>query len=208
MLHPTRLGVLYFVLMVLFLTGSSASGQTENAPTAGARVDRSNLEVQLHLLLATNESADRNMPPALQPVILQLKSTIPSANYRLAATFTNRIRSGGSLEVKGVLPSEAISPVANTTIFYEFTLTQMRVAVDDSQSIEIPRLRFGMRVPIVMGMSRVDANTPANPSINYESLGLTTEISVRDGSPTVVGTMTTSKPDQLLVLVVTVKRTP
>ena len=107
-----------------------------------------------------------------------------------------------------MLSSEVISPVTNNSIIYDLTLAQVRVAVDDSQSIEIPKLRFGLRLPIIMGMSRADANAPATPAINYEGLGLTTEISVRESSPTVVGTMTTSKPGQLLVLVVTIKRTP
>jgi hypothetical protein len=141
-------------------------------------------------------------------MVKQLKSSLAFANYRLVGTFTNRIRSGGTLEARGVLSSEVISPVTNNSIIYDFTLGQVRVAVDDNQSIEILKFRFGLRMPILVEMSRGDANTPATHSINFEGLGLTTELSVREGSPTVVGTMTTNKPGQLLVLVINIKRTP
>jgi hypothetical protein len=91
--------------------------------------------------------------------------------------------------------------------FYEFTLTQVRLGSEsDNQSIDITRLRFNLRLPVVTGMNRGEGNAPATPVIGYELAGLTTELGLREGTPAVVGTMTTSKAGQLLVLVITVKR--
>jgi hypothetical protein len=200
MSNPSRPVIPFLVLTVLFLMTSTAVGQASNV-----KVDRPDLEIQLHLLTATNESAERNMPQALESVVRQLRSTINLNNYRVAATFTNRIKSGGNLEVKGILPPEVFTPFTNMSGFYEFTLMQINLAGEgDNRAIDITRFRFNLRLPVVTGMNR--AETPATPVIGYELAGLTTELGLREGTPSVVGTMTTSKAGQLLVLVITVKR--
>jgi hypothetical protein len=202
MSHPTRLGVLSFLMMILSLTGSTAHSQTPSAP------ERANLDVQIHLLLANNEQGEKNVPPTLEPALKQLKATQSFSNYRLAATFANRIKSGGTLEVKGVLSSEVLTPIANNSVFYELTLVQVRlVGESENQSIDIPKLRFSLQLPVTAGTTRAEGNTPASPIISYQAAGLTTELNVREGTATVFGTMTTSRPGQLLVLVITVKRT-
>lgn len=204
MLNLGRLGVLTFALMVLFLTSSRTLGQASSSQ-ADVKSDRANLDVQLHLLLASNEPGDRNMLPSLEPVVRQFKATLPLTNYRLAATFANRIKSGGTLEVKGVFSSDVFATIANS--FYEFTMSQIKLSGEgDNQSIDIARLRFGLRLPVVTGTNRADANTSAMPNISYEMSGVSTELSLREGTPTVFGTLTTTKPNQLLVLVITVKR--
>jgi hypothetical protein len=40
----------------------------------------------------------------------------------------------------------------------------------------------------------------------YEDTGINTQMSVREGEPTLVGTLNTSRPGQLFVIVITVKR--
>jgi len=182
---------------------STALGQASNV-----KADRPDLEIQLHLLIASNETAEAKMLPTLEPVVRQLKSAINLNNYRLAATFTNRIKSGGSLEVKGVLPPEVFTPYANMSGFYEFNLSQVRFGEGENPSIDIAKLRFGLRLPVVTGMNRPEGGAPATPVVGYEPVGLVTELGLREGTPSVVGTMTTSKTGQLLVLVITVKRTP
>ena len=62
-------------------------------------------------------------------------------------------------------------------------------------------------MPIVSGTSTGDGNTQAFPVINYQPAGITTKISLREGSPTIVGTLNTNRPDQTLILVISVRRT-
>ena len=203
MSNRSRPVVPFLVLAILLLMTTTAVGQASNV-----RADRPDLEIQLHLLIASNETAEAKMLPTLEPVVRQLKSAINLNNYRLATTFTNRIKSGGSLEVKGVLPPEVFTPFANMSGFYEFNLTQVRLGEGENPSIDIAKLRFGLRLPVVTGMNRPEGGAPATPIVGYEPVGLVTELGLREGTPSVVGTMTTSKTGQLLVLVITVKRTP
>jgi len=44
------------------------------------------------------------------------------------------------------------------------------------------------------------------PVIQYEDTGINTQMSVREGEPTLVGTLNTSRPGQLFALVITIKR--
>lgn len=202
-------------LCLLVANLTTAFAQEESSRAAGgvasqARRDDINYDVQLSLLVAGNDAGERsNVPQSMDGAIKQLKAALPFANYRLAATFLNRVKDGGSLEVKGVggpLLTASINP--NTPTFYEFNLYQVKADTDPSGQpfIRIPKFRFGIRMPIVTGPSRADGGNAGFPTINYEPVGLTTEMSLREGTPTLIGTLTTARPDELLILVVSVKR--
>lgn len=218
MIRPRCSGMLcWFVFaMVVALANSTAvfgQGSNPQSAAADAKHEQLDFEVQLHLLVASSEKGETNIPPALDAVIKQLKQSLPFANYHLTATFVNRVRDGGTLELKGVVSSDSFAGGAATSpsqTFYEFTLFQVKSAAHDpnSPAIEINKLRFGLRIPVVTGVSRTEGNNTTYPIVNYEPTGITTEITLREGSPTVVGTMTTSKPGQILILVITIKRTP
>lgn len=187
---------------------SSSPTTTPSAPRPGI-----NYEVQLHLLLAANESSEKgSLPQSLDSIVRQLRASLVFSNYRLAATFLNRVKDGGALEVRGIIPSRAFTPGPATPgqpIFYEFTLSAVRLDTEAAEPvIQIPKLRFGLQVPIVTGMSHSEGSTASYPVINYNPVGITTEMSFREGAPTVIGTLNTNRPDEMLVLVVSVKRIP
>jgi hypothetical protein len=197
------------VLFVVFLGSLTGFGQSSNPPARSVKVDPVDYEVQLYLLLAANEADEKaNMPQSLDPVIRQLRSSLSFSHYRLAATFVNRVKDGGTVESRGLVPSNLFTP-ANTTpvaqAVYEFTLTKIK-ADDDLKHIDINRFRFGLQIPVVTGMTRAEGNVQVFPQINYQPATISTEINFREGTPTVVGTMNTSRSDQILVLIVTVKR--
>lgn len=197
------------VLFVVCSSALTAFAQSSKPPATPVNVDRINYEIQLYLLLAGNEADEKaNVPQSLDPIIKQLRSSLSFTHYRLAATFVNRVKDGGTLESKGLVPSNLFNP-ANTTpvpqAFYEFTLTKIK-ADDDLVHIDISHLRFGLQIPVITGMVRGEGNAPATPVINYQPASINTEINFREGTPTVVGTMNTSRSDQALVLVITVKR--
>ena len=219
MTKARRLAVLPLVTLILFATlsdSATALGQGSSSQSAGAsdgKLDKINFEVQLHLLVASNERGETgNIPQSLEAVVKQLKSSLPFANYRLAATFVNRVKDGGTLEVKGVVSSDSFTNAATNPFsqtFYEFTLFQVKSGGDGANqpSIDITKFRFGLRLPITTGVSHAEGTTASYPIINYEPTGITTEMTLREGTPTVVGTMTTSRPGQILILVVSIKRT-
>jgi hypothetical protein len=65
---------------------------------------------------------------------------------------------------------------------------------------------FGVRIPIITG-STVASNGPMAPIINYESTGLNTDISMREGEAVVVGTLNVGPSGDAIILVMSAKRT-
>jgi hypothetical protein len=212
MTNPRFYRVLSLAVFALLLAASisvTAFGQGSKPPATSVKADRINYEIQLHLLMASNEAGEKsNVPQSLESIVRQLKSSVPFANYRLAATFVNRVKDGGTLESKGLIPASQFAPPATSPgpqAVYEFTLNKIKLD-DDLTNIDILRFRFGLQLPVITGMARGEGNAPPTPIVNYQSAGITTEMSLREGTPTVVGTMNTARSDQILILVMTVKR--
>jgi hypothetical protein len=191
------------------LDSGVALGQGASKPPE-PKIARLNFEVQLHLLIASNETGEKgNVPQSLESVVKQLRPSLPYANYRVVATFVNRLTDGGTLELKGALSSALLTTGLPTPLpqsAYEFTLFQVKLDTDDEgkPAIQIPKFRFGLSLPVITGTSRAEGIFPA---VTYQPAGITTEVSLREGVPTLVGTLNTSRPDQMLILVTSVKRT-
>jgi hypothetical protein len=167
----------------------------------------------MHLLVASTETGEKaNIPQSLDSVVKQLKPLLPFPNYHLAATFVNRVEDGGNLLFSGIGAADLFVTGPRSLAYpthYEFTLERVKLDTSDASQpmIEIATLRFGLQVPIVTGMTNGEGNTQAFPVVNYQPAGITTRISLREGTPTIVGTLNTNRPDQTLILVISVKRT-
>jgi hypothetical protein len=188
---------------------SQGGARTQAAPNS--KQDQTNHEVQLFLLSASNGAGQpNNVPKTLEGVVRQLNASLPFADYRLAATFINRVKDGGALEVRGVsgAPFTAPSPNTLTPTFYNFRLGGVKLGEDASglKFVQIPNFNFGLKYPVQTATTRDDKGQ-SFPVIQYEDTGITTQMSVREGEPTVVGTITTGRPEEIFVLVVTIKRT-
>ena len=121
-------------ISVTVLGQSSSPTTTPSAARPGI-----NYEVQLHLLLAANESSEKgSLSQSLDSIVRQLRASLLFSNYRLAATFLNRVKDGGTLEVKGIIPSRAFTPGPPTPgqpIFYEFTLSAVRLDTEAAEPL-------------------------------------------------------------------------
>jgi hypothetical protein len=116
-------------------------------------------------------------------------------------TLLNRVSEQGSLEIKAVNPFNQQQTDVKSIGFYDLTLNGIKP--NTAGDIQVDLLRFGIRVPIT---SFVANNGNSTPVTSYETLGITARpLSVNMNEPTVVGTLTTSRPNELLVLVMTVK---
>jgi hypothetical protein len=182
------LAALAFALLLAGRGTASAQDEGDAARKQGARADI-NYEVQLYLLV-TNDGADgaAKLPQALDGVVRQLKTSLPPADYRLAATFINRVKSGGSFETNSVGGSapQGSPQVMLTPAFYQFALTDVRAA-DGPQSegsVNVRQLRFSVRLPIQA------ADRPG--VVQFQETGLNTQMSVREGEPTLVSTLNSS----------------
>jgi hypothetical protein len=183
---------------------SDQFGQTEK------RSDETNLDTQLHLVIASNQdAADAKLPASLDPVLKQLRASLPFKHYRLAATLFNRVRNEGRLSLQwagGPLVSSAAA-TASTPGFNEFKVNTVKFVTDTEgkQIVRMEGFRFGARIPIQTGIA-IASNAPSVPVINYENTGLNTDISMREGEPVIVGTMNVGPSGDAIIVVISARR--
>ena len=205
------------LLLSIFMIGAAAGNQQVFAQTASAdsqpasqrdKEDETNLDTQLYLLVATNQDVDdAKLPAALDQLVKQLRPSLPFKNYRLAATLINRVKNNGHLNLKWVGGPLGVSnaPSVNPS-FNEFKVMGVKLATDAAgQSVvRMEGFSFGARIPIQTGT--VASNGPPAAVINYESTGLSTDISMREGEPVVVGTLNVGPSGDAIILVMSAKR--
>jgi len=177
--------------------------------------DEINLDTQLYLIVGTNQDVDdTKMPASLDPVIKQLRSSLPFKNYRLAATLINRVKNDGRLDLSWIGgPFAAATGAASTTTpsFSQFKVRQIKLVRDTEgrQVVQMLGFNFGARVPVQSLSPGVVATTGAvAPVINYEPTGIATDISMREAEPVIVGTLNVGPSGDAIILVVAAKRTP
>ena len=211
--------ILLICAVAVFGCAQVAVAQEPTAPTKAAptlpREDETNLDTQLYLLLATNrESEDGKIPAALQPTVARLRESLGFKHYSLAASFLNRVRHNGHLEmtwVGGPLLAPTSSPMGNPS-FNEFTVSRVRWETDASgrQVIQMLDFRFGSRVPIITAQpntTNASTNVPGGfPVINYQPVGLKTDISMSEGVPVIAGTLNVGPSGDAIIVVISAKR--
>ena len=199
-----------FLIAATTLGASAFAQGADQAASRDTRNDEINLDTQLYLLIATNQEVDdAKLPSNLEPVVKQLRASLPFKNYRLAATLINRVKNEGRLNLQWVggplLASAAAS--AQTPSFNEFKVNQVKLAKDANgrDVVRMDGFRFGARIPIQTGTT-IASNGPATPILNYENTGLNTDISMHEGDPVVVGTLNVGPSGDAIILVMTAKR--
>jgi hypothetical protein len=207
----TVLGLLLFVAIAG--CGSRVLAQAATTPSeVDNQEEETNLDTQLYLLVATNQEVDNGkLPPALDGVVRQLRASLPFKNYRLAATLINRVKNNGRLNLKWIggpmVPSGAVS--ASSPSFNEFRVNNVKLSGEtrSARLVKMDGFSFGVRIPVITS-STVASNGPIAPVINYESTGLNTDISMREGEPVVVGTLNIGPSGDAIILVMLAKTTP
>ena len=193
------------ILLALCLA-SSLTAQAQNTDP-----DDANLETQLYLIVGTNQDVDdTRLPAALDPVVKQLRASLPFKNYRLAATLINRVKNEGRLELSFIGgPLAAQSGVASSTTpsFSQFKVRQVKLSRNSENQAIVQMLgfSFGARIPI-QTPGAIAANGAVAPTINYENTGVSTDISMRESEPVIVGTLNVGPSNDAIILVVSAKR--
>ncbi len=140
----------------------------------------------------------------------QLRASLPFKNYRLAATLINRVKNDGRLNLKWIGgPLDTSGAVTATSpSFNEFKVNGIKL-IGESGSVRRVRMdgfSFGVRIPIIT--QTIASAAPSAPVINYESTGLNTDISMREGEPVVVGTLNIGPSGDAIILVMSARTTP
>jgi hypothetical protein len=195
---PKILFKIFLLLLALSATGVWAQEKKEPQVYPS-------YEIVLQLLVASNNAGEKAaLPPALSGVVKKLKINYSFSEYHLATTFLQR--SSGSVEYKSLL-SDFTGLKDNTApVFSDWSLRNLRSIpqANGRNTIQIELFRFGARVPVVTNIK--DENGKLAPGVNYEAIGISTiGLSFSENEPTVVGSLATSKPDELMFLVLTVK---
>ncbi|HKR14314.1 MAG TPA: hypothetical protein VJT15_19770 [Pyrinomonadaceae bacterium] len=211
--------VLGAILLAVCIAAGSASvyaqetqdTQTPQTQTQTAAADETNFETQLYLLVGTNQDvADPKIPASLDSVMKQLRASLPYKNYRLATTLVNRVKNEGRLDVNSIsgpfVPVTSSQNIPQTTPS-QFKIRQVKLVRENGQPlVQMSGFYFSSRMAIPVGAA-VASNAPAPPAFNYESATLSTDISIREGEPVVVGTLNTGPSGDAIILVVSAKRT-
>lgn len=201
---------LIFGALVAAAPSTFAQDSNQQARTSAQKEEDVNLDTQLYLILATNRDVEEGkIPPALEPVMKRLRDALPFKHYTLAGTFLNRVRNFGRLDVSWVggpflVPA---SVATNNPTFSQFTAA-VRLSTDESgrEVVRMNEFKFGARVPLVTAQTTNASTGLPIPVINYESIGLRTDISMREDTPVIAGTLNIGAAGDAIVVVIAVKR--
>ena len=182
------------------------------AQTAQEPADDVNLDTQLFLIVGTNQDVDDSkLPASLDNVVKQLRSTLPFKNYRLAATLINRVKNQGRLNLSwigGPLASPTGAATNVTPSFSQFNVREVRLLrnAENQPVVQMLGFNFGARIPI-QTPGAIAANGAVAPAVAYEQTGVSTDISMRESEPVIVGTLNIGPSGDAIILVVSAKRT-
>jgi len=196
-LHARMFLCVYALLCFSVVTVNAQDNQPKNENNA----NRPNYEISLQLLVSTQNGERQELPSALTPIEKKLKNDFGKNNYRLAMNLLNRVSEKGGLEISGVSPFSQNLPEDKSYNFYKLTLKGIKS--NGMGEMQFDMLQFGLQVPLVNYVAQDGKSVPVT---NYQNLGISAHpLSVVFNEPTIIGTMTTSRPDELIVLVLTVK---
>lgn len=163
-------------------------------------------DVILQTIIASNNDSEKSaLAPNLSGVVKKLKLNYPLANYNLSSTYLQRVANTGNVEFKSV--STRQNQNTSAPVFSEWNLGQLWTLPDaqGKNSIQVRNFRFGQRVPVNSVTGKDEAGNPTSSTV-YESVGITMQkLSLNENTPTVIGSLTTSKPDEIMFLILTVK---
>ena len=197
-------------LSALLLALCLASGLTAQAQNTDP--DDVNLETQLYIIVGTNQEVDEpRLPATLDNVVKQLRASLPFKNYRLAATLINRVKNEGRLELSfigGPLATQSIAATSTAPSFSQFKVRQVKLTrnSDNQAIVQMLGFNFGARIPI-QSPGPIAANGTVTPILNYENTGVSTDISMREAEPVIVGTLNVGPSGDAIILVVSARRT-
>ena len=200
-----------FLCALLSIIALAVTAHGQN-PGQRLAAEDANLEIQLYLILASNKTLEEGkLPAALDPVVKQLRESLPFKNYHLAATFLNRVKNNGKLEVTWMGGPFALhgSPATSNPSFSELTAFVKLFSEDGGREVvRLNEFRFGTRVPLVTGptTSQVSTSAASFPVINYQPVGLRTDLSMREGSLVIAGTLNVGPSGDALVVAVSARR--
>ena len=188
-----------FLIAAFFLVGLLSPAASLAQSTETKEPAETTYEVVLQILVASNTGRNTT-PPALSNVLKKLKSNYSFTDYRVAQTYFER--TSYAIEHKGMLSELSQIQSSATPVFSEWRLVGLKNVPDTNgqNTIRLQNFSFGARIPVAV------ASLKDESSVSYEAIGLTlSKLGLSENVPTVVGSLSTSKTDEMMFLVLTVK---
>jgi hypothetical protein len=194
------LSFIFLVVLCLCLPDSNAAQTSTSSDIKRGEIE---FQVKLQLLVASNiVNAKTDYPPALESVVKQIKSSLSFKNHFLYATYLYNVADNGNLRVSDVSykPYESAGTLAAT--FFNLEALGVKSNINGN-STHISRFKFEERKNIFIG-AELGNNNEKKSIINTVGTFIDTELNVKEGIPTIVGTTTSALSDGALVIVITV----
>ena len=156
------------------------------------------IQTQIYLIAATDETGEPDtFPKEIEPVVSQLKTTLKYKNYRYINTFINRVNDGGSIESSGTGDFK-LSGTGGNPAHQQYKMDKVRIATDSSgkEAIRIGKFYIGIKVPIQVSTT----------NLQYQDVGLSTELSLNEGGLVVVGTANVGVSGGAMIVVLSAKK--
>ena len=187
------------------------ASQSQRAVAEKPREDQTNFDIELYLVRGSPSQRDgeEQLPPELQPVAKQLRTTLAFKNYSLAATLVNRVGNNGQLSLSWVGGPLTVhsTALAGLPSFSEFIIGRVHVLEGvEGQLVQLQRFTFGARIPVQTGTNIAASGTSSAPVWAYEQTGITTDIAVRVDQPAIVGTLNVGPSGEALIVIVSARR--
>jgi len=158
---------------------------------------RSNIELHMHVLLASNSSASASpgsasVPAELKDVLTQLRATLNYANYELATSVVQRLtETSRGLRGKGTAEiSKSPAPGTSGMLPYEYLINWVTLTSTASGAT-------------IVQISEFSFTTGLTSSTQDNRTQVQTALNLRDGEKVVVGTATLG--DRALIIVLSAK---
>lgn len=183
-----------FSVFVIFAVGLCFVPAAFAQETKDVKLAEPSYEVLLQVLVASNTGDNNQMPAPLGNVVKKLKSTFPFTDYRVTATYLNRVENGGNVESRAIIQETNSS---STPTFQNWSLYGVKRAdgAGGQNLVQLGSFQFGSKIPIQTGQT-----------VGYDDTGLKiNRLNLLENTPTIIGTMNASKTNELIVLVLTVR---
>ena len=148
-----------------------------------------NIELTVYLVSGSAQGSADDLPKELAGAAKQLHALFPYTSYRLLESFVQRSRDGRDASTSGVLPG--------TKAKYDFQFKSATVSGGPSGVVHIDGMSLTLHTPT----STLDKNG----QVVYRSVGIRTDIDVREGQKAVVGKSSIDGTNDALILIVTAK---
>jgi hypothetical protein len=201
--------VCWILLIVLFAlcpnSPNPTAAQIQNSMPASSDVKRGEIQhrIQLQLLIASNiVTAKTDYPASLENVVKQLKSSLSFKNHYLVTTYFYNVADGGTLEVSDATYHSFERGGSLQPTFFNLGVSGIKL---NTNSIHILKFKFEERRRIFMYVvPSEEGDSKTKPVSDYITTGITTELNLKEGIPTIVGTTTRALSHGVLVPVITV----